>query len=93
MSSHTPKDWPRQCTQHLNAGDLEVVMLSDAFPEFGGQAPPTLGGSAVSIPLYVDDVDAFFHKAVATGATERQPVMEQFYGDCSSQLKDPFGHL
>jgi PhnB protein len=45
-----------------------VIMLSDAFPECGGKAPPTLGGSAVSIHLYVDDVDAFFQKAVAAGA-------------------------
>jgi PhnB protein len=70
-----------------------VIMLSDEFPEFGGKAPPTLGGSAVSLHLYVDDVDAFFQKAVAAGATERKPVMDQFYGDRSGQLEDPFGHL
>jgi len=70
-----------------------VIMLSDEFPECGGKAPPTLGGSAVSIHLYVDDVDAFFQKAVAAGATERKLVMDQFYGDRSGQLEDPFGHL
>jgi PhnB protein len=70
-----------------------VIMLSDEFPEFGGKAPPTLGGSAVSIHLYVDDVDVFFNKALAAGAKERKPVMDQFYGDRSGQLEDPFGHL
>ena len=70
-----------------------VIMLSDEFPEFGGKAPPTLGGSAVSIHLYVDDVDAFFQRALAVGAKELKPVMDQFYGDRSGQLEDPFGHL
>jgi PhnB protein len=76
----------------IRLGD-SVVMLSDEFPEFGGNAPPTLGGSPVSIHLYVEDVDAFFKKALAAGATERKPVMDQFYGDRSGQLEDPFGHL
>jgi hypothetical protein len=74
-------------------GGNGVVMLSDAYPECGGRAPPTLGGSAVSIHLDVDDVDAFFHKAVAAGATECKPVMDQLYGDRSGQREDPFGHL
>jgi len=75
------------------AGGDGVVMLSDAFPECGGRAPPTLGGSAVSIHLDVDDVDAFFHKAVAGGAMECKPVMDQLSGDRSGQREDPFGHL
>lgn len=70
-----------------------IIMLSDEFPEFGGKAPQTLGGSPVSIHLYVEDVDTFFKKALATGAKERKPVMDQFYGDRSGQLEDPFGHL
>jgi PhnB protein len=70
-----------------------VVMLSDEFPEYGGKAPDTLGGSPVSIHLYVEDVDAFFRRALAAGAKERKPVMDQFYGDRSGQLEDPFGHL
>jgi len=44
-----------------------VIMLSDEFPEYGGKAPQTLGGSPVSIHLYVDDVDAFFKQALAVG--------------------------
>jgi PhnB protein len=70
-----------------------MIMLSDEFPEFGGKAPPTLGGSAVSLHLYVDDVDPCFQKAVAAGATERKPIMDQYYGDRSVHLEDPFGHL
>ena len=76
----------------IRLGD-SMIMLSDVFPEYGGKAPPTLGGSAVSLHLYVDDVDACFQKAVAAGATERKPVMDQCYGDRSGQLEDPFGHL
>ena len=70
-----------------------LIMLSDEFPEFGGKAPESLGGSPVSIHLYVDDVDAFVKKAVAAGARELKPVADQFYGDRSGQLQDPYGHL
>jgi len=76
----------------IGLGD-SIVMLSDEFPEFGGKAPDALGGSPVSMHLYVEDVDAFFKKAVAAGASVRKPVMDQFYGDRSGQLADPFGHL
>jgi PhnB protein len=76
----------------IRLGD-SVIMLSDEFPEYGGRSPETLGGSPVSIHLYVDDVDAFFEKALAAGAKARKPVMDQFYGDRSGQLEDPFGHL
>ena len=70
-----------------------LIMLSDEFPEFGGKAPESLGGSPVSIHLYVEDVDAFAEKAVAAGARELKPVADQFYGDRSGQLQDPYGHL
>jgi len=76
----------------IRLGD-SVIMLSDEFPEFGGKAPDTLGGSPVSIHLYVEDVDAFFARALAAGARERMPVKDQFYGDRSGQLEDPFGHV
>jgi PhnB protein len=76
----------------IRLGD-SMIMLSDEFPEYGGQAPETLGGSPVSIHLYVEDVDTFFKKALAAGAKEHKPVMDQFYGDRSGQLEDPFGHL
>jgi PhnB protein len=76
----------------IELGD-SVIMLADEFPEYGGKAPQTLGGSPVSIRLYVEDVDAFVKRALAAGAQERKPVEDQFYGDRSGQLEDPFGHL
>jgi PhnB protein len=76
----------------IRLGD-SVIMLADEFPEYGGTAPHTLGGSPVNIHLYVKDVDAFVKRALAGGAKERKPVMDQFYGDRSGQLEDPFGHL
>ena len=59
----------------------------------GNFAPPTLGGTTVRLHLYVDDVDAVFARAIALGAKERIPVADQFYGDRSGRLEDPFGHL
>jgi PhnB protein len=76
----------------IRLGD-SLIMLADEFPEYGGKAPDTLGGSPVSLHLYVEDVDAFVKKAVAAGAKESKPVVDQFYGDRSGQLEDPFGHL
>ena len=76
----------------IRLGD-SVIMLADEFPEYGGKAPQTLGGSPVSIHLYVDDVNAFLKQALAAVAKELKPVMDQFYGDRSGQLEDPFGHL
>jgi len=76
----------------IRLGD-SLIMLSDELPEYGGKAPDTLGGSPVSIHLYVEDADALFKRALAAGAKERKPVMDQFYGDRSGQLEDPFGHL
>ena len=76
----------------IQIGDSKV-MVSDEFPEFGGKSPEALGGSPVSLYLYVDNVDTFFKKAIAAGATEKKIVTDQFYGDRSGQLQDPFGHL
>ena len=76
----------------IRVGD-SLVMLADEFPEFGGKAPESLGGSPVSIHLYVEDVDAFVKRAVAEGARLLKPVADQFYGDRSGQLEDPYGHL
>ena len=76
----------------IRIGD-SIVMLSDEFPEFGVKSPRTLGGTPVTIHLYVEDVDAFFRRALAAGAEERRPVMDQFWGDRSGQLADPFGHV
>lgn len=76
----------------IRLGD-SMIMLADEFPEFGGKAPTTLGGTPVCIHLYVEDVDGFFKKALAAGAKERKAVTDQFYGDRSGQLEDPYGHL
>ena len=76
----------------IRLGD-SLIMLADEFPEFGGKAPESLGGSPVSIHLYVEDVDAFVKRAVAEGARLLKPVADQFYGDRSGQLEDPYGHL
>lgn len=75
----------------IRIGD-SLIMLCDEFPEHGGKSPETLGGTPVNIHLYVEDVDAFFEKALGAGAKERHAVMDQFYGDRSGQLEDPFGH-
>ena len=69
------------------------IMLADEFPEMGYRGPQSLGGSPVSILLYVEDVDAQFNRAVAAGAKVLKPVADQFYGDRSGTLEDPFGHV
>ena len=76
----------------IRIGD-SIVMLAEEFPEYGGKAPETLGGSPVSIHLYVEDVDTFVKRAVGAGAREVKPVTDQFYGDRSGQLQDPAGHV
>lgn len=70
-----------------------VIMLSDENPEWGNKSPQTLGGSPVTISVYVEDVDATFKTAIAAGATELRPVEDQFYGDRAGSFADPFGHL
>ena len=68
------------------------VMLADEDPEIGALGPATIGGSPVSLHLYVEDVDAVVAKAVAAGATLTRPVADQFYGDRVGGVTDPFGH-
>jgi len=67
-------------------------MMADEFPEKGARSPKTYNGSPISLHLYVPDVDSRFQKAVAAGATVKQPLTDQFYGDRSATLIDPFGH-
>ena len=69
------------------------LMLADEFPAMGYRSPHTLGGSAVSILLYVEDVDAQFRQALAAGGSETMPVADQFDGDRRGTLTDPFGHV
>ena len=68
------------------------VMLADEFPEMGHRGPKALGGTPVSLMIYVDDVDKVFPQALAAGAKEQRPLVNQFYGDRSGTLLDPFGH-
>jgi PhnB protein len=75
----------------IKIGD-SAIMLADEHPQMGYRSPQTLGGSAVSMMVYVDRVDDVFKKAVEMGAKELQPVQDQFYGDRSGTLQDPFGH-
>jgi len=69
------------------------VMLADEFPDMGYRSPHSLGGSPVSMLLYVADVDAQFTQAVAAGAKETVAVADQFDGDRRGTLTDPFGHV
>lgn len=76
----------------LKIGD-SPIMLADEYPGMGYVSPQTLGGTPVSILLYVEDVDKIFNQAVAAGGLQQLPLKDQFYGDRSGTLKDPFGHV
>jgi PhnB protein len=76
----------------IRIGD-SVIMLADEHPSFGYRGPRSLGGSSVSILLYMEDVDAVFERAVKAGGRLLRPVTDQFYGDRSGTLEDPFGHV
>jgi PhnB protein len=69
-----------------------TVMLSDEFAEYGIKGPLTLGGTPVTIHLHVDDADALVARAVAAGATLERAPADQFYGERSGSVFDPFGH-
>lgn len=70
------------------------IMLSDESPEFPDwQSPQSRGGTPVHVYLYVEDADAVFHRAIASGAKELLPLKDQFYGDRSGGVTDPFGHV
>lgn len=75
----------------IRIGD-SVVMMADEFPERGIRSPESYGGSPISLLVYVDDVDSLFPQAIAEGGKELSPVRDQFYGDRSGILQDPFGH-
>lgn len=75
----------------LRIGD-SPLMLCDEFPGSGFLSPSSLGGTTVTISLYVPDVDAVFERAVAAGATVVMPAMDAFWGDRYGKLADPYGH-
>ncbi|HUO82743.1 MAG TPA: VOC family protein [Gammaproteobacteria bacterium] len=76
----------------IRIGD-SVIMLADEHPDMGIKGPRTLGGTPVSIMLYVADVDTLYNKAIEAGARELKPLEDQFYGDRSGTVTDPFGHV
>ena len=76
----------------IQIGDSHL-MLADEHPERNIRGPLSIGGNAMSLLLYVEDVDTQFQKAIEAGAQEKMPVQDQFYGDRSGTLTDPFGHV
>lgn len=75
----------------ITIGD-SPIMLADEFPDMGARSPRSIGGSPVSLMLYIEDVDAVIARAVAAGGTLSRPIENRFYGDRSGTVIDPFGH-
>ena len=75
----------------LQLGD-SMIMLADENAQMGARGPRAIGGTPVSLHVYVEDSDAVFERAVQAGAKALQPVEDRFYGDRSGQFEDPFGH-
>jgi PhnB protein len=76
----------------IRIGD-SPVMLADSVSGMGYRGPKSFGGTPVSMMVYVADVDAVFNRAIAAGAESLHPVQDQFYGDRTGTLTDPFGHM
>ena len=81
----------------IGHAELEVAgslfMLADEYPDHGALGPKSIGGSPVKLHLDVGDVDAVVARALSAGATLLRPVQDEFYGDRSGQIEDPFGHV
>ena len=75
----------------LQLGD-SIVMLADEHPEMGFLSPKSMGGTPVTISVYVENVDEVFERAMSEGASAERAVEDQFYGDRTGQFQDPFGH-
>jgi PhnB protein len=75
----------------LSIGD-SMLMLNDEFPDHEALSPLSTGGSAVTIHIYTDNVDAAFNRAVSAGAQVKMPLADQFWGDRYGVVTDPFGH-
>jgi PhnB protein len=76
----------------LEIGD-SLVMLSDALPQFSARSPKELGGTSVTVMLYVEDVDAVVQRAADAGGKIEMEVADQFWGDRFGTVRDPFGHV
>ena len=81
----------------IGHAELEIggsmLMISDEYPDHDALSPVSIGGSPVKLHLYVDDADAVVARAVAAGAKVVRPLADQFYGDRSGTIRDPFGHV
>ncbi len=75
----------------LQLGD-SIIMLADEYPDMGFRSPKAVGGTPVTLHVYVEDADEVVSRALGQGATELQAVKDQFYGDRTGQIEDPFGH-
>ncbi|MGW8764420.1 VOC family protein [Streptomyces sp. NPDC055815] len=69
-----------------------LIMLADEFPEMNFRSPKAVGGTPITLHVYVEDVDSVFAEALTRGAKQLSPVKNEFYGDRTGQLEDPFGH-
>ena len=76
----------------IKIGD-SPIMLADEFAEMGYKGAQALGGSPVSLMIYLEDVDTVFNRAVEAGASVKEAVQDKFYGDRTGTLTDPFGHV
>jgi PhnB protein len=76
----------------IKIGD-SPIMVADAYPDMGHNSPKTLGGSPVSLMIYVEDVDTIFNQAVESGAAVKEAISDKFYGDRMGTVIDPFGHI
>jgi len=87
---------PGDAPGNIGHAELELgtgmIMLADEFPDHGFLSPLTVGGTPVTVHVYVEDADAVFAKAVERGATVTREMEDQFYGDRSGQFVDPWGH-
>ena len=76
----------------IKIGD-SPIMLADEYPLMGYKGPQALGGSPVSLMIYLEDLDTVFNRAVEAGASVKEAVQDKFYGDRAGTLTDPFGHV
>ena len=76
----------------IKVGDAPI-MIADEYPDMGYQGPQSLGGSPVSLMIYVEDVDTVFNRAVESGGTVKEALQDKFYGDRMGTVVDPFGHI
>jgi PhnB protein len=83
--------------QRIGHAELKIgdspIMLADEHPEMNIRGPQAIGGTPVSMMVYLEDVDTVFKRAVAAGGKELRPLADQFYGDRSGTFLDPFGHM